>query len=170
MRSYILPVVLLVCVAVALAGCGKSAEMKKMEADMYASVTSMHDAGMALMSKANSALADIDSAVAQNERLAAAHPKEVAAHSMDDLMAAKTKLTAAVASMKEWMAGFKPYDPTKGHEEVMAQLTAAKDGVTKVKANFDEALSAAKTAIDTHTAFATELMAKAAPAKKGAKK
>jgi hypothetical protein len=170
MRSHILPVLLLVCIAVAFAGCGKSAEMKKMEADLYASVTSMHDAGMTLMSKANAAMADIDSAVAQNERLAAAHPKEVAAHSMDDLMAAKAKVAAAITSMKEWMGSFKPYDPTKGHEEVMAELTKTKDGITKVKANFDEALAAAKTAVDTHTAFAAELMAKAAPAKKGAKK
>lgn len=160
-----LPLLLVLAVAVLLAGCGKSAEMKQMETDLYKSVTTMHDEGMGLMNKANQALADIETSIAENEKLAAAHPKEVAAHSMDDLTAAKQKLTGAVTSMKEWMAGFKPYDPTKKHEEVMAELGKTKDGIAKVKANFDEALAAAKTAIDTHTAFATELAAKK-PSKK----
>jgi hypothetical protein len=168
MRRLILPLLLVLSVAVLIAGCGKSAEMKQMEADLYKSITSMHDQGMALMNKANEALAGVDASIAENEKLAAAHPKEVAAHSMDDLTAAKQKLTGAVASMKEWMSGFKPYDPTMKHEEVMAQLTKTKDGIAKVKRNFDEALAAARTAIDTHTAFAAELAK--APAKKSAKK
>lgn len=171
MSRHILPLLLVLTVAVLIAGCGKSAQMKQMEADLYKSITTMHDEGMALMNKANEMLAGVDTSIAENEKLAAAHPKEVAAHSMDDLIAAKQKLAAAVVSMKEWMSGFKPYDPTKKHEEVMAELTKAKDGIAKVKVHFDEALAAAKTAIDTHTAFAAELMAKSqGPAKKSAKK
>jgi paraquat-inducible protein B len=169
MSKRILPLLFVLAVAVLIAGCGKSAQMKQMEADLYKSVTSMHDEGMALMNKANEALAGIDAAIAENEKLAAAHPKEVAAHSMDDLTAAKQKLNSAVVSMKEWMSGFKPYDPEKKHEEVMAELTKTKDGIAKVKVNFDEAIAAAKTAVDTHTAFAAELMAKV-PAKKAARK
>ena len=171
MKRYILPLVLVLAVALLLVGCGKSAEMKKMEADLYASVTKMHDEGMALMNMANDMLGKVDAAIAESEKLAADHPKDVEGHGMNDLVAAKQKLSAAVASMKEWMAGFKPYDPTKKHEEVLAQLNKEKDGVAKVKANFDEAIAAATTAIGTHTAFAAELAAKyAKPAKKGMKK
>ena len=167
-----IPIIVLVLAGIALlAGCGKSAEMKQMEGDLYKSVTTMHDEGMSLMKKANEMLAGVDVSIAEHEKLAAAHPKAIATHSMDDLIAAKQKLSAAVVSMKEWMSGFKPYDPMKQHEEVMAELTASKDGIAKVKVNFDEALAAAKTAIDTHTAFAAELTAKSgAPAKKSAKK
>ncbi|MEW6510829.1 MAG: hypothetical protein AB1428_07710 [Bacteroidota bacterium] len=171
MRTHILPLVAMLVVALLLAGCGKSAEMKQMESDLYASVTKAHDEGMALMNKANDMSAKVDEAIANFQKLASDHPKETAGHSMDDLSTAKQKLSAAVASMKEWMAGFKPYDETMNHEEVMIQLNGAKEGVTKVKTSLEEALTAATTAIDSHKTFADEIAARfAKPAKKMVKK
>jgi hypothetical protein len=70
--------------------------------------------------------------------------------------------------MKEWMSGMKPYDPTMDHTEAMAQLTKAKEGITKVKADFQDAISSATTALENHKAFAEEMLAKTV--KKVAKK
>jgi hypothetical protein len=48
------------------------------------------------------------------------------------------------------------------HVQVMAQLTNAKDGVTKVKGDFQDAISAATTALENHKAFAEQMAAKLA--------
>jgi truncated hemoglobin YjbI len=160
-----------IALAVALSGCGKSAEMKKMEADLFASVNKMHVEGMGLMTKATAAIATVDETVAMCDKFVTEHPKEAAGHNHADLLAAKEKLSAGVTGMKEWMSGFKPYDEKMKHEDVIAQLGKSKEGIMKVKANLDAALAAAESAVTAHKAQADEIMAKLAkPAKKGAKK
>jgi len=154
-----------------MAGCGKSAEFKKMESDLFASVSAMHDDGMSLMNRERDLSAQIDDAIAGYDSMAAKFPKEFEGHSSDDLKAAKEKLAGAAASMKEWMAGMKPYDPAMDHAEVMAQLTKAKDGIAKVKNEFQDAFSSAAVALEAHKAFAEEITAKLAKtAKKVARK
>jgi hypothetical protein len=152
--------VLLIAAAVLIAGCGKSEEFKKLESDLYASVTAMHDDGMLLMNKGTDLSAKIDEAIAKYDSMAAKYPKAFEGQSTDDLKAAKAKLATAAASMKEWMSGMKPYDPTMDHMQVMEQLTKAKEGVTKVKADFQDAISAATTALDNHKAAAEQMAAK----------
>jgi hypothetical protein len=171
MKRSLFPLMFIFAIPLLVAGCGKSAEMKKMESDLFASVKTMHDQGMAMMNRANDMASKIDETIAMQEKLAAEHPKEAVGASTDDLKAAKEKLSSAVTSMKEWMAGFKPYDPTMNHEEVMAQMSKAKDGIMKVKGDFDSGLAAASTAIDSHKAWADALMAKmSSMTKKGGKK
>jgi uncharacterized membrane protein len=167
MKQVVILSVLMIAAAVLIAGCGKSEEFKKLESDLYASVTAMHDDGMSMMNKGKDLSAKIDDAIAKYDSMAAKYPKQFQGQSSDDLKAAKEKLATATTSMKEWMAGMKPYDPTMDHTEVMAQLTKAKDGVTKVKADFQDAISAATTALDSHKALAEEMTAKLA---KGMKK
>ena len=154
--------------ALLVAGCGKSAEFKKLESDLFGSLSSLHDDGMALMNKGSDMSAKIDDAIVMYDSMAAKYPKEFAGQSSDDLKAAKEKLANATTSMKEWMAGMKPYDPTMDHTEAMAQLTKAKEGITKVKADFQDAISSATTALENHKAFAEEMLAKTV--KKVAKK
>ena len=154
--------VLMIATAVLIAGCGKSEEFKKLESDMYASVTAMHDDGMSMMNKGNDLSAKIDDAIAMYDSMAAKYPKEFQGQSSDDLKAAKAKLATATTSMKEWMSGMKPYDPTMDHMQAMAQLTMAKDGAAKVKADFQDAFSAATTALDNHKALAEQMAAKLA--------
>ncbi len=169
-QNALLPL-LIVCTAILLAGCGKSAEFKKLESDLFGSVTSMHDEGMSLMNQGRDLSARIDEAIASYDSMAAKYPKVFEGQSSDDLKAAKEKLAGAAASMKEWMSGMKPYDPTLDHTEVMAQLSAAKDGITKVKAQFQDAITSATTALENHKAFAEQTAAKlTASVKKVAKK
>jgi len=157
--------------ALLIAGCGKSAEFKKLESDLFASLATLHDEGMALMGKGSDLSAMINDAIATYDSLAAKYPKEFTGQSTDDLIAAKEKLANARASMKGWMAGMKPYDPTMDHTEAMEQLSKAKEGITKVNADYHDAISAATTAIENHRAFAEELTAKQARTmKKAARK
>jgi hypothetical protein len=162
MKQFAFFSVLLIGAAVLIAGCGKSEEFKKLESDMYASVTAMHDDGMSLMSKGTDLSARIDDAVAMYDSMAAKYPKQFEGQTSDDLKAAKDKLSAATTSMKKWMSEMKPFDPTMDHVQVMAQLTNAKDGVTKVKGDFQDAISAATTALENHKAFAEQMAAKLA--------
>ena len=50
--------------ALLIAGCGKSAEFKKLESDLFASLSTMHDDGMALMNKGRDLSSKIDDAIA----------------------------------------------------------------------------------------------------------
>ena len=157
MKHFAIFSVLMIAAAVLIAGCGKSEEFKKLESDMYASVTAMHDDGMSMINKGNDLSAKIDDAIAMYDSMAAKYPKQFEGQSSDDLKAAKEKLSTATTSMKEWMSEMKPYDPTMDHMQVMAQLTKSKDGITKVKADFQDAFSAATTALMSHKAFAEDM-------------
>jgi hypothetical protein len=158
-QNALLPL-LIACTAILIAGCGKSAEFKKLESDLFASVSSMHEDGMSLMNQGRDLSAKIDDAIAMYDSMAAKYPKVFEGQSSDDLKAAKEKLAGAAASMKEWMSGMKPYDPTMDHTEVMAQLTGARDGITKVKAQFQDAITSATTALENHKAFAEQMASK----------
>lgn len=162
---------LLVVIALAIAGCGKSDELKKLESTLYGAVGKMHDDGMTLMNKGTDMSAKLDEAIAMIDSLAQKYPKQFAGHSTDDLKDAKAKIANAMASLKDWMSSFKPYDENMGHEEVMAQLSKAKEGITKVKADFESALTGASTALENEKAFAEQATAKlAGTAKKVARK
>ena len=106
--------------------------------------------------------ADGNDAIAMYDSMAAKYPKQFEGQSSNDLKAAKVKIATATISMKEWMSGMKPYDPTMDHGEAMAQLSKAKDEVTKVKAEFQEAINAATTALDSHKAAAEDMATKLA--------
>jgi hypothetical protein len=160
MKQFAFLSVLAIAAAILIAGCGKSEEFKKLESSLYASVTSMHDEGMSMMNKGAALSATLDDAIAKHDSMAAKYPKQFQGQSSDDLKAAKEKLATATASMKEWMSGMKPYDPSMDHTEVMAQLTKAKDGITKVKADFQDAIGAATAALENHKAFAEDMAAK----------
>jgi hypothetical protein len=153
-------VVVIVCLGVLLAGCGKSAEMKKLEADLNAEVMKMHEDQMKLMDGMQTLASQIDQVSAQHEELAKKFAKKMTGHSTDDLMAAKKQLAAAEESMNTWMKSFKRYDETLDHTEVMAQLTKNKEELTALQGQIDAAMTAAKTAITAHTDFANQLTAK----------
>lgn len=150
----------LIAAAVILAGCGKSAEMKKMEADLFSSLKQMHDEGMDLMVKAGDLSDEVDQAIASFDSLAAAHPKETAGHTMDDLKVAKLKLAGAMTAMNDWMAALRPYEDGMKHEDAMALLGGEKDGIVKVKGQFDEAIASASASLRSQKAFADELAGK----------
>ena len=142
MKNALIALTLVVAVAVLLAGCGKSEEMKKIETALNTEVMAKHD------------------------ELVAKYPKETTGHTTADLVAAQEKITAAKTAMEEWMKGFKPYDPEGKHEAVVAGLTATKDALAGLEKQFAEATTAAKDALASHTKTADDLMAKVAKKKR----
>jgi hypothetical protein len=167
MKQALFALTLIIAVAVLVAGCGKSAEMKKIESALNTEVMTKHDALMKSMSGLDELSAQITTAVAKHDELVAKFPKYTAGHTSADLTAAQEKITAAKSAMVEWMKGFKPYDPQGKHEEIVAGLTVTKDALTVIEKQFDDATAMGKDALAGHTKAADDLMATLA--KKGIK-
>lgn len=160
MKNMMLALFLVLMVGVLLAGCGKSEELKKLEATLNTEVMQKHDDLMKSMAGLDELTTQIDTAMAKHKQLATKYPKQAGTHNADDLMAAKDKIVAAKANMEIWMKGFKPYNMAAKHEEVMASLTRSKDELTTVQEQFTGAMTAAKDAMASHAKFAEELLAK----------
>lgn len=167
MKQALFALTLVIAVAVLLAGCGKSEEMKKIESALNTEVMTKHDGLMKAMSGLDELSGQINAAVAKHDELVAKLPKYTAGMTSTDLTAAQEKITAAKSAMDEWMKGFKPYDPKGKHEEVVAGLTSAKDALTTIEKQFGDATAMAKDAVASHTKAADDLMAMLA--KKGIK-
>jgi len=152
--------VLLIVGGLLIAGCGKSADQIKMEGDLSKEITVLHDGAMAKITQANDLSTRIGEVMAQHDNLVKKYPKEAAGHSSDDLKAAMEQIVKAKSSMDAWMKGYKPYDPAVKHAEAMKALTTHKTDLTKMKADIEGAITAATTAVESHTKVASELMAK----------
>lgn len=147
-------IVAFLAVAVLVAGCGKSDMQKKLEADLYAEVNTLHDAGMSTYKQAQDLAGQIDGAIANHNAMAAKYVKQFAGHSADDLTAAKEKLATVIGSMDSWMKEFKPYDPEAPHEQVLTALGKNKEELTSMNTQLAEAVKSAMGALDAHKMFA----------------
>lgn len=160
MKAAQLLVGIMVAFAVLLAGCGKSDEMKKLEAGLNTEVMQKHDELMKATAGLDASVAEITSVMAKHDSLAKLFPKKFEGHDATDLLAAKEKLQAAKEAMTAWMKGFKPYDPEMKHELVMESLKKTKDDLGVVDKQFQEALAVAKDAVANHTKLMDEIAAK----------
>ena len=160
MKTLQLLAIVLIAVAVLFAGCGKSAEMKKLEAGLNTEVMQKHDDMMKAMSGLDVAVGQITTVIAKHDSLAKLFPKQLAGHDATDLLAAKEKLESAKGAMTAWMKSFKPYDPTAKHEMVMESLKKTKDDLGVVENQFQAALTTAKEAVANHAKIMDELAAK----------
>lgn len=151
---------LLLVVAVALLGCGKSADMKKLEADLNAEIQKVHDKQMASMKVLDSLTASLDGTMAKHQELAAKFPKALEGHAADDIAAAKEQIAGAKSAMDSWMKAYKPYDETLPHEQVMAQLNKDMEGLMGMQTQLDAAMKGASDVITSHTKAAEDIMAK----------
>jgi hypothetical protein len=160
MKRLLLVAVVLVAVAVLFAGCGKSDEMKKLEAGLNTEVMQKHDNLMKAMSGLEGLVAQIGGITAKQDSLVKLFPKQFTGTDATDLLAAKEKLEAAKNAMTAWMKEFKPYDPTAKHEMVVESLTKTKGELTAIEHQFQEALTTAKDAVAKHTTMMDAIIAK----------
>jgi hypothetical protein len=160
MKNIMLALFLVMMVAVLLAGCGKSEEVKKLEATLNTEVMQKHDDLMKSVATLDELNAQIDATMAKHDELVKKYPKQTATHKAGDLLTAKDRLAAAKTSMETWMKGFKPYDVAAKHEDVMASLTKSKDELAGMQDQFTKAITTAKEAVASHTKAADELLAK----------
>jgi hypothetical protein len=166
MKQALAAVMMLALVALVVAGCGKSADQLKMEGDLSKEITALHDGLMGKMPQIKDLLAKIPELSAQGEQLAKKYPKQAEALKSDGLKSASELLVKAKSSMEAWMKGFKPYDVEMKHDDVMKALTTQKDDLTKMKGQFDTAITGAITSVETYSKTIEGLMAKAAGKKK----
>jgi hypothetical protein len=151
----------LLVVAAALVGCGKSADMKKLEADLSAEILKVHEKQMASMQVLDSLTASLDAAMVKHEELAAKSPKALEGHTADDIAAAKEQIAGAKSAMDSWMKAYKPYDETLPHEQVMAQLNKDMEGLMGLQSQLDGVMKSASDVITKHAKAAEEVVTKA---------
>jgi len=151
---------LVLVVAAALVGCGKSADMKKLEADLNAEIQKVHESQMASMKVLDSLTASLDAATAVHTELAAKYPKALEGHSADDIAAAKEQIAGAKSAMDSWMKAYKPYDVSLPHEQVMAQLNKDMEGLMGMQTQLAAAMKTASDVITSHAKAAAEVAAK----------
>jgi hypothetical protein len=166
MKQALAAVITLALVALVVTGCGKSADQLKMEGDLSKQITALHDGLMAKIPQVKELLAKIPELSAQGEMLAKKYPKQAEALKTGGLKSASEMLVKAKSSMEAWMKGFKPYDVEMKHDDVMKALTTQKDDLTKMKGEFDTAITGATAAVDTYSKTVEGLMAKTAGKKK----
>ena len=160
MKQMPLALSLVVLIACLVAGCGKSDEMKKIEAALNTEVMDKHDVIMKLVPELDGLTSRISAVMATHDALVKKHPALTSGHTTADLVAAQEKITAAKAAMDTWMRGFRPYDPEAKHDAVIAALNVQKDELVAMEKQFAEARQAATAAITAHEAAATELIAR----------
>jgi len=160
MKTLQMVVGVLVVSAVLFAGCGKSDEMKKLEAGLNTEVMQKHDELMKAMTGLDATAEQMTSVIAKHDSLAKLFPKKFEGHDATDLMSAKEKIEAAKGAMMAWMKEFKPYDPEMKHEMVMESLKKTKDDLGVVEKQFEDAVTTAKNAVANHTAMMDAIAAK----------
>ena len=151
---------LVLVLAAALVGCGKSADMKKLEADLNVEIQKVHEVQMESMKVLDSLTASLDATMAKHTELAAKYPKALEGHSADDIAAAKEQIAGAKSAMDSWMKAYKPYDESLPHEQVMAQLNKDMEGLMGMKTQLEAAMKAASDVVTNHAKAADEVMAK----------
>jgi hypothetical protein len=149
---------LVMLVGVLVAGCGKSEEMKKIEAALNKEVMDKHDEIMKSVSRLDDLTAQIGTATTKHDELIKKYPKLTEGHTASDLVAAQEKISAAKAAMDTWMRAFKPYDPDGKHDMVIAGLGAEKSELLALQKQFDEAIAAGTAALNSHAAAAEIVM------------
>jgi hypothetical protein len=157
---------LLLFVAAALAGCGKSDELKKVESDLNAEIQKVHIKQMATMKVLDSLSTALEVTMAKHTELVAKFPKAVEGHTADDIAAAKTRIADAKTAMDNWMKSYKPYDAEQPHEQVMAHLNKDMEGLMGMQTQVDAAMKGASDVITAHAKAAEEVMAKTAKRRK----
>jgi len=141
-----------------LAGCGKTADQKQMEEELWTKVKALHDESMAQIMEFGELEAKIDQAVARHEDLARQYPRQLKDHTADDLQAARAELESVREKMDNWMSGFKPYDESLPHQEAIASLESTLQELTTMKASLEKAVAQAEKSLEEHRATAEAVM------------
>jgi hypothetical protein len=165
MKQVLLALSLVVLVAGLLTGCGKSDEMKKIEAALNTEVMDKHEVIMKLVPELDLLTTRITAVTAKHDSLVKKYPALTTGHAATDLVSAQEKIAAAKATMDTWMRSFKPYDPEAKHEGVIAALNIQKDELVAIEKQFADAQQAAAEAIAAHESAADNVIAKTAKKK-----
>ncbi len=144
------PLYIILLAMIVLAGCGKSTGEKKEESDLNAEILKIHDFSMAAMQKISVVSDSLDSAVTLSGQHPNAFPDSVRA----GLGAAKEALESASDSMDAWMQEYRPYDPSRSHDLVMAELAGRKETLARFTAAALSALDSASSSLARYREFA----------------
>jgi len=143
-----------------LSGCGKSADERHLESELWMKVKALHDTTMAQVMEFGDLEQKIDEAVARHEDLAKRYGRKLKGHSADDLVAARATLESLKTKMENWMKGFKPYDESLSHQDAMASLEVSLRWLTGMQGELERGMQQADDALQAHEQAALSVMNK----------
>lgn len=125
-----------------LAGCGKSAEFKKLEADLNERIIKGHEAQMAKIPQLDTLLAQLNNALTPFEA------RGTAAQDAPALLSARDHLQASKEAMESWMSNYQPYNEGTRHDIAMAQLQSTLNSLEQIGRQLDTGLAETAAALD----------------------
>ena len=143
-----------------LSGCGKSAEERRLESELWTKVKALHDTTMAHVMEFGDLEQKIDDAVTRHEELAKRYGRKLKGHSTDDLVTARAALESLRTKMENWMKGFKPYDESLPHQDAMASLEVSLKWLTGMQGELKRGMQQADDALQAHEQAALSVMKK----------
>ena len=147
-------------IALSIAGCGPSAEQKKMVTDMTGEVTTMVNDASSSLGKIDDAVKQVDAAIITGDSLKMKAPKDSTSigNAIIQLKTAKDRLLSVKDNVSQWVAAYKTPDLEKAKfEQVVADLKKNKDEVTSASAEIQGAIDAAMTALEEYRNVASSV-------------
>lgn len=162
-------VTLVAVLALAVIGCGPSAEQKKMLSDLTSEVTTMINDTKSSLGELDGVGSQLTSALASGDSLKMKFPKDSTAvqAALTQLNAAKARVMGVKDNVEAWINSYKAPDlANMKFDNVIADLKKAKDDLSEAKTEVQGAMSAASTALENYNNMFTNMMSKAVAKRK----
>lgn len=153
----------------AIIGCGPSAEQKKMLSDLTSEVTTMINDTKSSLGELEGLGSQLSSALASGDSLKMKFPKDSTSiqAALAQLTSAKDRVAGVKENVQAWIDSYKAPDlANMKFDQVIADLTKAKNDLTEAKTEVQGAMSAASTALEGFNTMFTNMMSKAVAKKK----
>ena len=164
MRFPFVPLLMVLALALIVAGCGKTSEQRKMEQELNAEVTALRSDVESNVAGFTELQTKLDATLQMHKQLVKRYAKKMKGHTADDIPVAKQGLDAAKNEAQTVLMALKNYDEKMEHDQAMARLKHDKESLVKIMDVVAEAANTANAVIANHEKVKSSLMPKA-PAK-----
>jgi len=151
---------LLPLLALLFAGCGKSQEQKKMEADLNSEVNALKTDVESSLSGFGELRNKLDATRQMHDELQKKYARQMKNHSADDITAAGRVLETAKEEAAVALTNLSSYKEQLPHDQAMKGLNQNKEALVKTKDRVTEAMKSATAAISNHEQMKNKLTKK----------
>ena len=143
--------------ALLFAGCGKSQEEKKMEADLNSELNTLKKVVESSLSGFAELRNKLDSTRQMHNELQKKYAKKMNNHSADDITTAGRMLETAKEEAEVTLTNLSSYKEQLPHDQAMKGLNRNKETLVKTKDRVTEAMQSATAAISNHEQMKNKL-------------
>jgi hypothetical protein len=136
--------------ALLFAGCGKSQEQKKMEADLNSEVNALKKEVESSLSGFDELRNKLGATLQMHNELQKKYAKKMKNHSADDITTAGRMLETAKEAADVALANLSSYKEQLPHDQAMKALNQNKEALVRAKDRVAEAIQSATAALSNH--------------------